>query len=298
MRSNRISLYRLHGSSLIEVLIAFIVLGLGISSLVSFQGTLTFNSSHAKARSEAANLAETKLEELRNFDSLSGFSAIASGSDSTSGSNAYTRTWTVTTTPTYKVVAMQVTWPDKTGQVTANTTLAMNTIIARVDPSQTVLNVSTTTTTTTSVSTTSTTTTTSNTTTTTASATTTTTSGTTTTTTAATTTTTASTTSTTASTTTTTSGSYTITISGSFTHRSSGIQVDDVAISSGTCTFSDSSYSCTTGSIPTGSTWSGSISIDLNGSKVVCGGSSTSYSAIASNQTKNYSLAGNSSGCS
>lgn len=216
MRSNRIAHYRSQGSALTEALIAIIALSPGISFLVSFQGTRTFNSNYAKARRAAENLAERTLEEWRNFESLSSFSPIASGSDICSGSDTYTRSWTVTTAPTYKVAAIPATWPDKTGQVTANTTLKMNTIIARVDPTQTACNVSTTTTSMASMSTTSTT------------------------------------TASTTPATTTTAGRYTITISGSFTNRSSGIQVEDVAISSGTCIYSDPSYSCTTGPIPTG----------------------------------------------
>lgn len=183
---------RIIGASLIEVLIAFAVLALGITSVVSFQGTLTQNSDHSKARTEAANYGEKKLEELRNFTSLAGFDAYASGSDTVTGTNhTYTRTWTVTTGTDYKTIALNVTWPDKSGVATTNTTVKLNTVIARVDPAVTILSVYT------STSTTSTTTTSNSTTSTTASGTTTTAAPTTSTTAASTTTTTATTTSTT-----------------------------------------------------------------------------------------------------
>ena len=153
---------RIIGASLIEVLIAFAVLALGITSVVSFQGTLTQNSDHSKARTEAANYGEKKLEELRNYTTLAGFDAYASGSDTVTGTNhTYTRTWTVTSGTDYKTIALEVTWPDKTGSATNNTKVKLNTIIARVDPTVTILSVvtsSTSSTTTTSASSTTTTT--------------------------------------------------------------------------------------------------------------------------------------------
>lgn len=209
--------FKLRGASLIEVLIAFVVLALGITSIVSFQGRLANESTHAKSRTEAASIAETKLEEFRNFGSTAEFDAIASGTDTIDSSdianlsNVYSVSWTVidvpSTSPTHKKVDLSVTWPDANGNTSTLNTVSLSTVVARVDPQRTVLNVSTTSTTSTTL-TTSTTTTTLSTTTTTLATTTSTSSTTTTTTTAATTTTTSAvattTTSTVATTTTTT----------------------------------------------------------------------------------------------
>lgn len=157
------------GYSLIEVLIAFVVLALGITSIVSFQGRLTYDSGLSKARTEAANLANNKLEEFRNYKDLATYDAIASGSDTIgpAGSsattvianltNVYTRTWTVTDNTTYKTINMQTTWPDSGGSASQYTTIALNTNIARIDPTQSILALNTTTTTTTSTTTTTTT---------------------------------------------------------------------------------------------------------------------------------------------
>lgn len=139
---------------MIEVLIAFLVLALGITSLVSFQARISADSSYAKARSDATNIASTKLEELRNYASLAAYDAITSGGDSVSGTTqTYTRTWTVTTAGSYKTIQVAVSWPDTTGSATENTTVTLNTLIARVDPVQTVIAVSSTSTTTTTVTT-------------------------------------------------------------------------------------------------------------------------------------------------
>ena len=139
----------LKGYSLIEVLIAFVVLALGISSIVSFQGRLTHDSSYAKLRTEAANLGQVKLEELRNYKNLAAFDAITSGSDTIGPSSAsvivanltttFTRTWTVTTGTNNKTLGMEVSWPDTNGGSSTLSKIKLNTVIARVDPTQTVL---------------------------------------------------------------------------------------------------------------------------------------------------------------
>jgi hypothetical protein len=89
---------------------------------------------------------------------------------------------------------------------------------------------------------------------------------------------------------------YTITISGSFNITASGGHVQDVEINGTDCGYySDTGYSCTIGPLPVGDTWSGTISVDSN--KHVCGGSSTGYSGISSDQSTNYTIANNSGSC-
>ncbi len=278
------------GSSMIEVLIAFLVLALGITSLVSFQARITNDSSYAKARSDATNIASTKIEQLRNYESLAVYDAIASGTDTVSGTTqTYTRVWTVTTTGNYKTVQVAVSWPDRTGSATADTTVTLNTIIARVDPVQTPLAVGSTTTTTVTSTTWATTTTTSTSSTSTSSSSTTTATSTTTTTTTTTSTSTTSSTTTSSTTTTTAGASYTITISGSIAkHGGSGI-TESVSISpGGSCSDDGSSYTCTSSMIAGGDSWSGTVSISTN--KVVCGSNSYSFTNVTSDQTANFVL--------
>lgn len=106
------------GFSLIEVLITLVVLGFGLISLAGLQGTVLQETGQAKARTIAAQLAEEKLEDLRNFTVLrttAGTTAyqdigtnlggtknvnqslrLASGSVTIADSNAqYNRSWTV-----------------------------------------------------------------------------------------------------------------------------------------------------------------------------------------------------------
>lgn len=157
---------RQRGASLIEVMIAFVVLALGITSIVSFQGRLASESTHAKSRTEAANVAESKMEDFRNFGTTAEFDAIDSSptggvtvdsSDIANLSNVYTLNWTVTnvptSNPTHKKVDLTVTWPDANGNTSTLNTVSLSTIVARVDPKQTVLNVSTTSTTSTTLTT-------------------------------------------------------------------------------------------------------------------------------------------------
>lgn len=61
---------RQRGVSLVEALVAFLVVGLGMLSIVSVQATLRYNSDVAKQRTEAVRLAQEELESLRAFTRL------------------------------------------------------------------------------------------------------------------------------------------------------------------------------------------------------------------------------------
>lgn len=129
------------GFSLVETLIAIAVLAVGLASMAKFQGTVLQDSSLAKARTEAAALGESRIDQLRVFADLNGYNAIVAGTDTVTAANAgsntaYTRTWTVATNtnPPHKVLTMQVTWPDKNGDVTPDTTTTLTTIIGQLDP--------------------------------------------------------------------------------------------------------------------------------------------------------------------
>jgi prepilin-type N-terminal cleavage/methylation domain-containing protein len=88
------------GFSLLEVLVAAAILGIGLLALGTLQLSLTRSSADAKAMSVGLALAKDKLEELRTFRSVRGtisYQSIADGSDDPGevGAVAYTRTWQV-----------------------------------------------------------------------------------------------------------------------------------------------------------------------------------------------------------
>lgn len=114
----RTALDRPHGFSLIEVLIAVVVLSFGILALAALQSNLIKSSTEARAQSVALALAKDKLEQMRSFRSLNDYYALAdstavqsinntnAGTDDFSGSlggvsgnlggTNFTRSWTVT----------------------------------------------------------------------------------------------------------------------------------------------------------------------------------------------------------
>jgi type IV pilus modification protein PilV len=94
------------GFSLIEVLIAVVMLSFGLLALAALQTRLIQASAEAKAQSVAISLAKDKLEELRSYTSLAAYRALDSGSDPSTdprlvdasgslGGVTFTRSWTV-----------------------------------------------------------------------------------------------------------------------------------------------------------------------------------------------------------
>ena len=74
------------GFSLIEVLVAVVVLSVGLLALAALQGQLVRGGSSAKAQTQAMALAQQTLEQFRGFKTASGsfgdsYEVIAAGSD-------------------------------------------------------------------------------------------------------------------------------------------------------------------------------------------------------------------------
>lgn len=87
-----------HGFSLLEVLIAVIVLSFGLLALAALQGALFKSSAEAKAQSVAIGLAQEKLEDLRSYRDTAAWQAIADSATAETaniGGVSYTRTWQV-----------------------------------------------------------------------------------------------------------------------------------------------------------------------------------------------------------
>jgi prepilin-type N-terminal cleavage/methylation domain-containing protein len=123
------------GFTLVEVLAALVLFLITLVGLSSLLTTTMQANAQAKRITTATNLAQDKLEEVRN----TAYSSVSSGSDSakltetggTSGSGAiYTRSWTVTAdSPAAgtKTVTATVTWTDQTG----SHTVQLQTIVAQ-----------------------------------------------------------------------------------------------------------------------------------------------------------------------
>jgi type IV pilus modification protein PilV len=142
------------GFTLLEALIALLVIAFGMLAIAGFQMTLSRASDFAKQRSEATRLAQEKLEELRAFAQVaapavgepdvfnytedvvtSAAAEVFSPTDSSYTSNtAYSRSWVVTTpvvNDPFKTVTVTVAWTDRAGDPRDVT---LSSVISRSDP--------------------------------------------------------------------------------------------------------------------------------------------------------------------
>lgn len=108
------------GFSLHEAMISLAVLSSGLLALAQFQGQIHENSGQTKAQTAAVNLAQQKLEALRDQASID-YAGIAEGRDTPSmqaGDNTrFSRRWTVThhASPDYKAVSVTTDWQSVDG---------------------------------------------------------------------------------------------------------------------------------------------------------------------------------------
>ncbi|MBI5258734.1 MAG: prepilin-type N-terminal cleavage/methylation domain-containing protein [Burkholderiales bacterium] len=134
------------GFALIESLIALVIVAFGLLVLAGVNLKLARNEDVAKQRSEAARLAQEKVEELRSFtqiDAAAGAKAwadLATGSDAISDSAEYrtntsfTRNWQVLGNASDPMRRVQVTvsWTDRVGEAQS---VSFGTVISKTDPS-------------------------------------------------------------------------------------------------------------------------------------------------------------------
>ena len=99
------------GFSLIEVLVALVILSISLLALAGLMGTTSQNTSFGGHITEAATFAQDQLEQLRSTS----WGAIANGTDTRAGSSgiSYTRTWNVVTTGTIKTITITTSWTDQ-----------------------------------------------------------------------------------------------------------------------------------------------------------------------------------------
>ncbi|MEQ1805816.1 MAG: hypothetical protein ABL900_10620, partial [Burkholderiaceae bacterium] len=133
------------GTTLLEGLVAFLVLSLGMLSVVRVQTQMRLNTDVARQRSEAVRIAQEDIERLRAFSVIAvrtgatAFASVASAtrqvnSDTGQPSNtsySLTREITAGDTSLSKNARISVAWDDRTG---ARQQVALSTLIAGHDP--------------------------------------------------------------------------------------------------------------------------------------------------------------------
>jgi prepilin-type N-terminal cleavage/methylation domain-containing protein len=101
------------GFTLIETLIALFILSFALLALAGLMVTTTRNNSVGGHMTEAATLAQDKLEEFR----ATPFDNILAGNDEKTGSHGvqYARNWNVATSAggNLKTVTLNIGWSDK-----------------------------------------------------------------------------------------------------------------------------------------------------------------------------------------
>lgn len=130
------------GFTLLEALVAMLVLSFGMLAIAGFQVTLTRGSDLAKQRTEAMRLAQQRMESLRSFGQVEPSVSVVNYTDNVSNigspdvitTNAtFTRSWAVTVGPndTERWINVTVTWFDRAGQ---QQSVQLLSVIARFDP--------------------------------------------------------------------------------------------------------------------------------------------------------------------
>ena len=99
------------GFSLIEILIALVILSISLLALAGLMSTTSQNTSFGGHMTEAATLAQDQLEQLRSTS----WTTLANGTNTRTGSSGitYTRTWNVATTGTIKTITITISWTDR-----------------------------------------------------------------------------------------------------------------------------------------------------------------------------------------
>jgi len=128
------------GFSLLEALISFVIIAVGMLALAKFQADSLDSNADAKARTEALNFAQDQIERLRNLEDPADFTArlaSGSGSDTANGNHAsYTRSWTIrqVAVPAHAEVAVTVSWADSSGTTQS---VNLSSYIGQVQPEKT-----------------------------------------------------------------------------------------------------------------------------------------------------------------
>jgi type IV pilus modification protein PilV len=133
---------RRRGFSLIEALVALLVVAFGMLALAGMQVNLSRDADIAKQRTEAMRLASDRIERMRSFDGVSTGSLQWNSLDALTNvvvSENTNTTFTVASTmggvddDAWRAVSVSVTWVDRTG---ATQSVNVPTVLARVPPKE------------------------------------------------------------------------------------------------------------------------------------------------------------------
>lgn len=132
------------GVTLVEAMVAFFVMALGMLAAVATQMTLRLNNDVAKQRSEAVRLAQSDLDTSRSFLRMAATPGVRSYADiaptatpqtlpfaGTNASYTFSREVPEETRFPFRAVSAQVTWQDRQGQTHP---VRLDTIVAGIDP--------------------------------------------------------------------------------------------------------------------------------------------------------------------
>ena len=137
---------RSRGFTLLEVLIALVLVSTGLLALAGMQAGLTRNADLSRQRSEAVRLAQEQLEKIRSYSQIAavpgafnwntfGWDSLVDGGDSHSvnTNTSYTRAWRVggATTDPLRPVTVSVEWSDRTGQAQS---VVLSSVVSEADP--------------------------------------------------------------------------------------------------------------------------------------------------------------------
>ncbi|MBC7728697.1 MAG: prepilin-type N-terminal cleavage/methylation domain-containing protein [Microbacteriaceae bacterium] len=136
--NHRLALTPPRGFTLIESLIALLVVGAGMLLLSVTQMKLVQNADLARQRGEATRLAAEKIESSRAYTTITGtgvtaWNGLAGGSDTSTSNITYTRRWTVDgdINQPMRQLNVAVSWTDRTGTAQS---VSLSSVISRTDP--------------------------------------------------------------------------------------------------------------------------------------------------------------------
>ena len=126
------------GASLLEALVAFVVLSIGLLGMVRLQSHLRLDADIARQRSEAVRLAQQDIETLRSFAAMAASGTQPSYATITSAartidltSTRYDLTRSIADNAGHKTVSVSAAWTDRSGKPQS---VALESMIAGSDP--------------------------------------------------------------------------------------------------------------------------------------------------------------------